>query len=134
MAKYLKHYYVDGADLTTFLTDTNIGTDGKTHPRILGLDVKFWFLDSNGIDYCLSIAPDDTEIVESSGIVALSYQDWATIAENEFIHQRTKLAEDENLLASINKTPADILAFVFDSSSVETMVQSFAQFNINQMV
>ena len=50
MAKYIKHYYVDGDNLVEFFVDKNMGPNGKTHPRIDGLDVKFWFVDSNELN------------------------------------------------------------------------------------
>lgn len=127
MAKYLKHYYVDGADLTTFLTDTNTGTDGKTHPRIQGLDVKFWFLDSNGIDYCLSVVPDETAITPVAGLQELSYSDWAADAQGQFEAQRSRVATDADLLARLGKTAEQVQATAFNTASVDTMLASFAE-------
>lgn len=48
--QYLKHYYE---------TD---GTGGKSHPPIEGLDVKYWCSDDEGVDYCLSVCPDEESL------------------------------------------------------------------------
>ena len=125
MVKYIKHYYVDGADLSTFLTTTNTGTDGKTHPRIDGLDVKFWFLDSNGIDYCLSLVPDTTEIVLVTGLEEMTYSDWANEVEGHFDNQKTIVANDSALLEQLNMTSEEVMALTLDKDSVETMLMGF---------
>ena len=125
MAKYIKHYYVDGADLTTFLTDTNIGSDGKTHPRIDGLDVKFWFIDNNGIDYCLSVVPDSTIIIQVNGLEELSYNDWANEVEIHFNNRKTDVSNDALLLERANMTTEEVMALVLNKDSVESMLRSF---------
>jgi hypothetical protein len=127
MAKYIKHYYVDGADLTTFLTTTNTGTDGKTHPPLDGLDVKFWFHDSNGIDYCLSQVPDATAIVATTGLEEMAYAVWAADAAQQFDQQKQAASQNAELLAAIEKTAEQVLAMTFDTSSTESMLASFAQ-------
>lgn len=128
MTQYIKHYYVDGADLTTFLTDTNTGTDGKTHPRLDGLDVKFWFVDSNGIDYCLSLVPDTTTIAPAAGLAEFSYADWAAQVQTQFDLQRSAVAADADLLAQLNKTAEQVQAMTLDTATVDSMVTSFQQF------
>ena len=125
MAKYLKHYYVDGADLTTFLTDTNIGTDGKTHPIIDGLDVKFWFVDANGIDYCMSVVPDTTTILPVTGLEEMVYTDWANEVETHFNNRKTEVANDSIQLEQLNKTAEEIMALTLDKESVESMLLGF---------
>lgn len=130
MTKYIKHYYVDGKDLTTFLTDTNVGIDGKTHPRIDGLDVKFWFNDTNNIDYCMSVVPDTTSITPVTGLEEMSYTNWAIEVESQFNLRKTEVANDSTMLERLGKTREDVLAFVFDNQSVESMTSSFTQFNI----
>ena len=128
MAKYIKHYYVDGENLTEFFVDKNMGPNGKTHPRIEGLDVKFWFVDNNGIDYCLSIVPDETVITPVIGLGEGPYSAWANEVGQQFEAQRTSVANNSELLASLGKTSAEVLAMSFDNSSVESMLASFAQF------
>ena len=125
MAKYIKHYYVDGADLTTFLTTTNTGTDGKTHPRIEGLDVKFWFVDNNGIDYCLSVVPDTTEIVPVTGLEEMAYGDWVAVIENQFNNQKAIVANDPVQLGQFNMTSEEVMALTLNQESIETMASSF---------
>ena len=127
MTKYIKHYYVDGADLTTFLTDTNTGTDGKTHPRLDGLDVKFWFVDSNGIDYCLSLVPDTTTITPAAGLEEMAYAVWAADAAQQFDQQKQAASQNAELLTAIEKTAEQVLALTFDATSTESMLTSFAQ-------
>lgn len=129
MTKYIKHYYVDGADLTTFLTDTNIGSDGKTHPRIDGLDVKFWFVDNNGIDYCLSVVPDSTTITQVTGLEEMAYDDWANEVETHFNNRKTDVSNDAVLLEQLNMTSEEVMALALNKDSVESMLLSFPGLN-----
>lgn len=102
--RYLKHNYVDGNNPQVFLTNTNVGTDGKTHPKIKNLDVKVWASDNNGIDYCLSVLEDDSvNLTAAQGLEILSFSEWANECEtafNKVISQNN--LQDENF--SINKT------------------------------
>ena len=129
MTKYIKHYYVDGADLTTFLTDTNIGSDEKTHPRIDGLDVKFWFVDNNGIDYCLSVVPDSTTITQVTGLEEMAYDDWANEVETHFNNRKTDVSNDAVLLEQLNMTSEEVMALALNKDSVESMLLSFPGLN-----
>jgi hypothetical protein len=127
MAKYIKHYYVDGENLVEFFTDKNMGFNGKTHPRIDGLDVKFWFVDNNGIDYCMSIVPDETEIVAQSGLGEGTYEQWSNEIRGQYEAQRATVASNSELLTRLGKSEAEVLAMSFDATSIESMLASFAQ-------
>jgi hypothetical protein len=127
MAKYIKHYYVDGENLVEFFTDKNMGPNGKTHPRIDGLDVKFWFVDSNGIDYCMSVVPDETVLVPSTGLGEGTYEQWSNEIAGQFEAQRASVASNSDMLTRLSKTEAEVLAMSFDNSSVDSMLVSFAQ-------
>lgn len=111
--RYLRHYYVDGVDRKTYLTNTNIGKDGKTHPSIRSLDVKFWTKDSQGIDYCLSIVNDDDAIIPiENGLEILSFEDWSNRVQNIFDSIITENNLEEN-------------NFVLDKTSLQTIENSF---------
>jgi hypothetical protein len=127
MAKYIKHYYVDGENLTEFFVDKNMGPNGKTHPRVDGLDVKFWFVDGNGIDYCMSVVPDETEITPVNGLGEGTYSQWSNEIQGHFEAQRASVASNSELLTKLGKTEAEVLAMSFDNSTVESMLASFAQ-------
>jgi hypothetical protein len=127
MAKYIKHYYVDGENLVEFFTDKNMGPNGKTHPRIDGLDVKFWFVDSNGIDYCMSVVPDETVITPENGLGEGAYNVWASEIQAQYEAQRASVASNSDMLTRLGKTEAEVLAMAFDNSSIESMLASFAQ-------
>ena len=127
MAKYIKHYYVDGDNLVEFFVDKNMGPNGKTHPRIDGLDVKFWFVDNNGIDYCMSVVPDETVITPVNGLGEGAYNVWASEIAGQFEAQRASVASNSDMLTRMSKTEAEVLAMSFDNSSVESMLASFAQ-------
>lgn len=127
MAKYIKHYYVDGDNLVEFFVDKNMGPNGKTHPRIDGLDVKFWFVDNNGIDYCMSVVPDETVITPVNGLGEGAYSVWASEIAGQFEAQRASVASNSDMLTRMSKTEAEVLAMSFDNSSVESMLASFAQ-------
>lgn len=129
MVKYIKHYYVDCANPATFLTNTNAGIDGKTHPKLDGLDVKFWFADSNGIDYCLSLVPESTEITSVSGLEEMTYSNWANDVETQFNAQKSIVANDSIQLDRLNMTIEEVMALVLDKNSVETMLTSFQTLN-----
>lgn len=127
MAKYLKHYYVDGENLSEFFTDKNMGPNGKTHPRVDGLDVKFWFVDDNGIDYCLSEVPDDTVVDEVAGMSVLTYQAWADDAEAQFNASRSATASSADDLTRLGKSESEVLNLTFDKTTTESMLASFNQ-------
>lgn len=127
MAKYIKHYYVDGENLTEFFTDKNMGPNGKTHPRIDGLDVKFWFVDNNGIDYCMSVVPDETVIVAQNGLGEGTYELWSNEIQGQYEAQRASVASSSDLLTRLGKTEAEVLAMAFDNSTIESMLASFQQ-------
>ena len=127
MAKYIKHYYVDGDNLVEFFVDKNMGPNGKTHPRIDGLDVKFWFVDNNGIDYCMSVVPDETVITPENGLGEGAYNVWASEIQGQYEAQRASVASNSDMLTRLSKTEAEVLAMSFDNSSVESMLASFAQ-------
>lgn len=127
MAKYIKHYYVDGENLVEFFTDKNMGPNGKTHPRIDGLDVKFWFVDGNGIDYCMSVVPDETVITPENGLGEGAYNVWASEIQGQYEAQRASVANNSDMLTRLGKTEAEVSAMAFDNSSVESMLASFSQ-------
>jgi hypothetical protein len=127
MAKYIKHYYVDGDNLTEFFVDKNMGPNGKTHPRIDGLDVKFWFVDNNGIDYCMSVVPDETVITPVNGLGQGTYSEWASEVQAQFQAQRAIVANSSDMLTKLGKTEAEVLAMSFDNSTIDSMVDSFSQ-------
>jgi hypothetical protein len=112
--RYLRHYYVDGADKNKFLIDSNTGVNGKTHPVIRSLDVKYWTTDSAGIDYCLSIVDDDDAIIPmSNGIEILTFENWANRVEILF----NRLIEDSQLQ---NQN------FTLDKTNLDSLQSSFA--------
>ncbi len=63
--KYLKHYWID---INTGLYANKHNPIEKRHPELEfpGLDVKFWLIDENGIDICLSSVPNETELSDIS--------------------------------------------------------------------
>jgi hypothetical protein len=127
MAKYIKHYYVDGENLVEFFVDKNMGPNGKTHPRIDGLDVKFWFVDGNGIDYCMGVVPDETVITPENGLGEGAYNVWASEIQAQYEAQRASVASNSDMLTRLGKNEAEVSAMAFDNSSVESMLASFAQ-------
>jgi hypothetical protein len=126
--RYLSHYYVDYADKTTVLSDTNVGTDGKTHPIINGLDVKFWDVDSAGIDYCLSVVHDDAAVIpEVAGIEVMEFNTWAErvqiyfdkfIANNNLADQNFSL--DKTSLDTIENSFASVYSYISEQTTAAT--------------
>ena len=115
--RYLRHYYVKSGNTTEFLTDTNISNTGKTHPPIRGLDVKYWGVDSAGIDYCLSVVQDDDSIIPNTvGVEVLIFEAWANRAEAFY----NKILQDNSLQIAdfpLDKTTEEALAASFNNVS-----------------
>lgn len=61
--QYIKHYYVDDEN-NTFCCEEPSTAKYKRHPwkEYLGLDVKVWLTDAEGVEVCLSELPDSTEV------------------------------------------------------------------------
>jgi hypothetical protein len=61
--QYIKHYYVDDQQ-NTFCCEVTPEPKYKRHPwkEYVGLDVKVWLSDSDGVDVCLAELPDSTPV------------------------------------------------------------------------
>lgn len=71
MPTYLKHYYVDPVTGEAF-TGGGTGMNGKAHPSIPNLDVKFWFQDENGVDVCYSMTDTTVNTADHDGVTILT--------------------------------------------------------------
>lgn len=71
MPTYLKHYYVDPVTGEAF-TGGGTGMNGKAHPNIPNLDVKFWFQDENGVDVCYSMTDVSVNTADFDGVSVLT--------------------------------------------------------------
>ena len=89
MTQYLKHYYVSAKTPSIVLSETNDIEGGKMHPNVIGLDVQMQLQTENGIDYCLSVAPDDSD-ASAAGIQSLTEAEWKS--EWVTVFQLTKSA------------------------------------------
>lgn len=94
MNKYLKHYYVEGENFSSYLINSNVSSTGKTHPPIEGLDVKFWCYDDSGIDYCLSFCPIESEVQITEGIWLLTEEEFIQELQIWFNRKKTKRIND----------------------------------------
>lgn len=121
MAKYLKHYYVESENHSEFLLYNNNFRTGKTHPPLVGLDVKIWCSEPSSVDYCLSICPDTTPVPSVSGIQQITFEQWANEAESHFNLLKPHLVE-----LVLEQNEKDRIATVsLDKSSVDSIVSSF---------
>jgi hypothetical protein len=61
--QYIKHYYVDD-ERNTFCCEEPCSVKYKRHPwkEYLGLDVKVWLTDVDGVEVCLAELPDSTSV------------------------------------------------------------------------
>lgn len=84
MVQYLRHYYVSAKDSSIVLNATNEISGGKMHPNVIGLDVQLQLQDSYGVDYCLSTAPDNSDI-SLAGVQSLTETQWKEEWETAFI-------------------------------------------------
>lgn len=124
--RYLRHYYVEYENQTEFITSTNTSRTGKTHPPIRSLDVKYWGVDSAGVDYCLSVVNDDDSIIpgDSVGIEILTFEAWLNRVEVFY----NKLLQDNSLQIAdypLDKTSEASLEASFQN--VNTHLQSLNQ-------
>ena len=67
----LHHYWVDRNNPSVYVTTTN--NQGKTLPRIEGLEIIHRLTDENGIDCFLSRIPDEEEVTETVDGVTRTY-------------------------------------------------------------
>ena len=107
--RYIKHYYVDYENQSSFLVSTNTSPNGKTHPTVKGLDVKVWCNDDQGIDYCLSVCADDASLPLLNGIEEITFDQWAAEAKTQF----DRIKETSSI--------------VMDTTSIETIKDAFAR-------
>ena len=91
--QYLKHYYVSYEDKSVVLNNTNTVAGGKIHPEVVGLDVQIQLSDSNNIDYCLSVAPVESSVIDIAGVTVLSEVEWKTEWEYGFYNTKNKMIE-----------------------------------------
>lgn len=61
--QYIKHYWVSVED-GTYCCHENITQKRHPEEEFPGLDVKVWLHDEDGIDVCLSVVPNTTEVVD----------------------------------------------------------------------
>jgi len=117
MTQYLKHYWVDESG--NYITDENRA--GKTHPPIEGLDVKYWTTDANGVDFCLSEAPDSSEVIEvTPGLEILTKTKWnaeVSVVESRLNKELWKPAREKRntLLSESDWTQARDVSLTNDS-------------------
>jgi hypothetical protein len=130
MAKYLKHYYVESENHSEFLLYNNNFRTGKTHPPLVGLDVKIWCNEPSSVDYCLSVCPDTTSIPSVSGIQQLTFEQWANESESHFNLLKPYLVN----LVTEQAEKDRIGAVTLDKSSVDSIVSSFALLNVTPQV
>lgn len=83
MTTYLKHFYVDPVTGQAF-EDNRQAPNGKTHPAIPSLDVKFWFKNDVGVDYCMSITESAFDSSAVEGVTVMTEAEWLAAIEVEF--------------------------------------------------
>jgi hypothetical protein len=87
MTTYLKHFYVDPITGAAF-EENRQAPNGKTHPAIPNLDVQYWFTNSTGVDYCLSVTETAFDPSSFEGVTVMSQADWFADVEVEFLKRR----------------------------------------------
>lgn len=131
MAKYIKHYYVD-ALTGQYLLDTNHTGNSKTHPDLAGLNVVFWFVDNNGIDYCISTVTDSTMVPSVTGVEELTYQNLVSDVSAQFNTTKSQIIANSVYLQELGKTAEEVAAFVIDTTDIDTLRNSFQQFAVSK--
>jgi hypothetical protein len=80
---YLMHFYVDPITGEAF-EENRQAPNGKSHPNIPSLDVKYWFKNQNGVDYCLSVTDASFDSSVIKGVTVLTEEDWFEVIKVEF--------------------------------------------------
>lgn len=86
---YLKTYYIDPVTQEPFLSDRQT-PNGKMHPAVPNLDVKFQFVDANGATFTIAVVDPDVDVSGFTGVEVLTYAGTATILEEEFNKERQR--------------------------------------------
>lgn len=89
---YVKHYYIDPVTKEPFY-DGSMGPNGKTHPAIPNLDVKFQFVDENGATFCLSTVDPAVNITPFLGAEVITFETFVSISGAEY----AKRLEERNV-------------------------------------
>jgi hypothetical protein len=83
MTTYLKHFYVDPITGEAF-TDNRQTPNGKSHPAIPNLDVKYWLKTNDGVDFCLSVTNASFDSSAIKGVTVLTEAQWFDIVKGLF--------------------------------------------------
>lgn len=83
MTTYLKHFYVDPITGEAF-EENHQAPNGKTHPNIPALDVKYWLKTESNVDYCLSVTDASFDSSSIKGLTVLTQEAWFDILKSEF--------------------------------------------------
>lgn len=84
---YLKTYYIDPNTQEPFL-DNRQAPNGKMHPAVPTLDVKFQFLDDNNATFTVAVVDPDVDVSGFTGVEVMTYATTATLLEEEFNQER----------------------------------------------
>lgn len=104
---YVKHYYIDPVSKEPFY-DGHMGPNGKTHPAIPNLDVKFQFVDENGATFCLSTVDPAVNISGFLGAEVITFETFVSVAGAEYSKRLEKRNEEiYNLVKSIKTEVID---------------------------
>ena len=96
MAQLVKHYFKTLSG--DWATNT---TKGLVMPRIEGLDVKYWMVDSNGVQYMLSHVPETKEVITNVG-----YDDYSQYGDdnNTTAESQLEIWKSENNITGVVTT------------------------------
>ncbi len=88
--KYIKHYYVDAGTLEPVTTNQSVSMNGKTHPPVPNLNVRFWLTDVEGVDVCYSTTNEDVDVSGILGVTELTREEWFNDLLVDFVAQKEK--------------------------------------------
>jgi len=86
---YTKHYFIDPVSNEVFTTG-GMGPNGKAHPAIPNLDIKFGFVDENGADFFISQVDPAVNVSSFPGVEVINFNDIIEITQAEFEKAREK--------------------------------------------
>ncbi len=119
MTTYLKHFYVDPITGEAF-TDNRQAPNGKTHPAIPSLDVKYWLKTNDGVDFCLSVTDASFDSSVIKGVTVLTETQWFDELKVEF--DRAKDAKIKEVFDYVKEIKHMIIDDWWHSSEVTAAV------------
>lgn len=121
--KYLKHYWIAVHGGYYCCHENPVE---KRHPEaeFPGLDVKLWLHDAEGIDVCLSVVPDTTDVFDITDGDDVNKKCVQVLTESQFNSVNTPLQESQDLAQQS----------ILSDGSIDTSLQEQSQLKYEEAI